>query len=187
MDELVKKLEGLGVPSDVLSGLKEKLGDNFVTDIQSLGLKGAAEKAGIDVSTLPDIDMTAVKNFGKEIMGTDVDGDEKTGVEEALDMAKDLADTVKMSEALETVTDAAKEAMGTDVDGDGKTGVADAAANIKDAVTSNATVQSATEKVEEMKDKVASSDLGQKAAEVGDKALAAGNGLLSKIKSFFGA
>ena len=144
MDELVKKLEGLGVPSDVLSGLKEKLGDNFVTDIQSLGLKGAAEKAGIDVSTLPDIDMTAVKNFGKEIMGTDVDGD-------------------------------------------GKTGVADAAANIKDAVTSNATVQSATEKVEEMKDKVASSDLGQKAAEVGDKALAAGNGLLSKIKSFFGA
>lgn len=139
MDELVKKLEGLGVPVDVLNGLKEKLGDNFVTDIQSLGLKGAAEKAGIDVSTLPDIDMTAVKNFGKEIMGTDVDGDGKTGVEEALDMAKDLADTVKMSEALETVTDAAKEAMGTDVDGDGKTGVADAATNLKDAVTSNAT------------------------------------------------
>ena len=110
MDELVKKLEGLGVPSDVLSGLKEKLGDNFVTDIQSLGLKGAAEKAGIDVSALPEIDMVAISNFGKEVMGTDVDGD-------------------------------------------GKTGIADATTNLKEAVTSNATVQSATEKVEEMKER----------------------------------
>ncbi len=187
MDELVKKLAGLGVPADVLTGLKEKLGDNFVTDIQSLGLKGAAKKAGIDVSALPDIDLTAIKNFGSELLGTDVDGDGKTGIAEALDTAKDLASKVDVASMKKEATSIVQEALGKDVDGDGKTGLGDAVNNMKETLSKNETVQQATEKVSEMKDAVASSEVGQKATEMGGQALAAGQGLFGKIKSFFGA
>ena len=55
------------------------------------GLKAAAAKVGIDTTNLPDVDFQNLAEAAKELMGTDVDGDGKTGITEAVENIKQAA------------------------------------------------------------------------------------------------
>ena len=90
MNTLVEKLAALGIPTDMISTLEEKYGSDLIPQIQTLGLQWVAEKAGLDTSKLPDIDMIQLLSLRSELMGTDIDGDGKTGMSEVLDTATDL-------------------------------------------------------------------------------------------------
>ena len=104
MDQIVKKLTASGVPSDMIEKLKSGLGDTFQSTIMSGGLKAAAAKLGIDVSTLPEIDwkdgLEAIEEFtGKDLNrdGKIGDGDGKTGMMEAVENAKKAVANTDMS------------------------------------------------------------------------------------------
>jgi hypothetical protein len=159
MSVISDKLKSLGVPDSVVSSLEEKLGDKLEGELQTSGLKAVAEKVGIDVSSLPDIDLSGVINVGKELMGKDIDGDGKTGLAEAADTLKDMAAKGGLGDAAEKVADMVSEARGVDADGDGKTGITEAVATAKDALTNS---------------------------DIAGKATASAGGLLAKIKSFLG-
>ncbi len=88
MDEIVKKLMASGVSGDMVEKLKSGLGNAFESTALSGGLKAAAGKLGLDASSIPDIDFKGFMNAAKEFVGTDADGDGKTGISEALDDAK---------------------------------------------------------------------------------------------------
>jgi hypothetical protein len=101
MDEIVKKLMAGGVSGDMIEKLKAGLGDKFQSEIMTSGLKGAAAKVGLDASTLPDIDFKNVMEGVKELMGTDIDGDGKTGIGEAVQNLKEAAANTDMSKVKE--------------------------------------------------------------------------------------
>jgi hypothetical protein len=98
MDEIIKKLTAGGVSADMIEKLKSGLGDNFESSIATMGLKGAAEKLGLDTTNLPDIDFKNLAEAAQELMGKDVDGDGKTGISEAVENAKEAMANTDMTE-----------------------------------------------------------------------------------------
>jgi hypothetical protein len=98
MDEIIKKLTAGGVSADMIEKLKSGLGDKFESSITTLGLKGAAEKLGLDTTDLPEIDFKNVMEAAQELMGKDVDGDGKTGMSEAVDNVKEAMANTDMAE-----------------------------------------------------------------------------------------
>jgi hypothetical protein len=98
MDDIIKKLMAGGVSADMIEKLKSGLGDKFESSIATMGLKGAAEKLGLDTTDLPDIDFKNVMEAAQELMGKDVDGDGKTGVSEAVDNVKEAMANTDMTE-----------------------------------------------------------------------------------------
>jgi hypothetical protein len=101
MDEMIKKLIDGGVSADMVEKLKSGLGDKFESSIATMGLKGAAEKLGLDTTDLPDIDFKNVMEAAQELMGKDVDGDGKTGISEAMDNAKEAMANTDMTKVKE--------------------------------------------------------------------------------------
>ena len=97
MDDIIKKLTASGVSSDMIDKLKSGLGDKFESSIASMGLKGAAEKLGLDTTDLPDVDFKNAMEAVQELMGKDVDGDGKTGVSEAVENAKEAMKNTDMA------------------------------------------------------------------------------------------
>ena len=85
----------------MIEKLKSGLGDTFESSIMTMGLKGAAEKIGLDTSALPDIDFKNALEAVEEMTGKDLnrdgkvgDGDGKSGMTEAVENAKEaLANT----------------------------------------------------------------------------------------------
>lgn len=108
---VLEKLKSLGVPADTIDAIEQKLDSGMLGDIQTLGLKGALDKNGIDTSKLPDIGLDDVKNFGAELMGKDVDGDGKTGLAEVVDTAQDAFAKVKDSGLADKVKDVAEDKL----------------------------------------------------------------------------
>jgi hypothetical protein len=100
MDEIIKKLTAGGVSADMIEKLKSGLGDKFESSITTLGLKGAAEKLGLDTTDLPEIDFKNVMEAAQELMGKDVDGDGKTGMSEAVDNVKEAMANTDMAEGI---------------------------------------------------------------------------------------
>jgi hypothetical protein len=98
MDDIIKKLTAGGVSADMIEKLKSGLGDKFESSITTLGLKGAAEKLGLDTTDLPEIDFKNVMEAAQELMGKDVDGDGKTGISEAVENAKEAMANTDMAE-----------------------------------------------------------------------------------------
>jgi hypothetical protein len=108
MDEILKKLTAAGVSTDMIEKLKSGLGDKFESTIMTSGLKAAAEKVGLDASTLPDIDFKNALEAVEELSGKDLnrdgkvgDGDLKTGVTEALENAKEAIANTDLTGAKE--------------------------------------------------------------------------------------
>lgn len=101
MDDIIKKLTASGVSSDMIDKLKSGLGDKFESSIASMGLKGAAEKLGLDTTDLPEIDFKNAMEAVQELMGKDVDGDGKTGISEAMDNAKEALANTDMTKVKE--------------------------------------------------------------------------------------
>ncbi len=85
MDDIIKKLHAGGVSHDIIEQLKTGLWNTFETELITNGFKVAAEKIGIDTTHLPHIDFHNIGEAGKELIGTDVDDDGRTGVAEALE------------------------------------------------------------------------------------------------------
>ena len=98
MDEVIKKLTAGGVSADMIEKPKSGLGDKFESSITALGLKGAAEKLGLDTTDLPEIDFKNVMEAAQELIGKDVDGDGKTGISEAVENAKEAMANTDMAE-----------------------------------------------------------------------------------------
>lgn len=90
MDFIVNKLVTLGLPKEIVDKLADSFWDKLSEEIKENGIKKVCEKIGIDPAKVPDIDIDAVVNIFSELSGKDADGDGKTGVMEALDMAKGL-------------------------------------------------------------------------------------------------
>ena len=97
MNEILKKLADAGLAPDMIEKLQTGLGETFESTLLSGGLKAAAEKVGIDTTNLPEIDFTNMAEAAKEFMGTDVDGDGKTGIMEAVDNLKEVATNTDMA------------------------------------------------------------------------------------------
>lgn len=90
----------------MIEKLKSGLGDKFESSIITMGLKGAAEKIGLDTSTLPDIDFKNAIEAVEELTGKDLnrdgkigDGDKKTGMMEAVENAKEAIANTDISGA----------------------------------------------------------------------------------------
>ncbi len=98
MDDIIKKLTASGVSEDMIGKLKSGLGDKFESSIATMGLKGAAEKLGLDTTDLPEIDLKNVMEAAQELIGKDVDGDGKTGMSEAVDNVKEAMANTDMAE-----------------------------------------------------------------------------------------
>ena len=98
MDDIIKKLTAGGVSADMIEKLKSGLGDKFESSIATMGLKGAAEKLGLDTTDLPEIDLKNVMEAAQELMGKDVDGDGKTGISEAVENAKEAMANTDIAE-----------------------------------------------------------------------------------------
>ena len=101
MDDIIKKLSAGGVSADMIEKLKSGLGDKFESSIATMGLKGAAAKLGLDTTDLPEIDFKNAMEAVQELMGKDVDGDEKTGVSEAVENAKEAMKNTDMTKVKE--------------------------------------------------------------------------------------
>jgi hypothetical protein len=92
------KLTSAGVPAAIVDKLESALGDKLEGELMTGGLKAAAAKVGIDTTNLPDVDFQNLAEAAKELMGTDVDGDGKTGVTEAVENLKQAAANTDMAE-----------------------------------------------------------------------------------------
>ncbi len=71
MDEIIKKLKEGGVSHDIIEQLKAWLGNTFETELVTNWLKVAAEKIGIDTSSLPNIDLTNLSHAAQEFIKND--------------------------------------------------------------------------------------------------------------------
>ena len=101
MDDIIKKLTASGVSSDMIEKLKSGLGDKFESSLATMGLKGAAEKLGLDTTDLPEVDFKNAMEAVQELMGKDVDGDGETGVSEAVENAKEAMKNTDMTKVKE--------------------------------------------------------------------------------------
>lgn len=88
--DILGKLAALGVPQDIVDKLNVQFGNELLTELKTNGLKAACEKAGIDATNIPDIDVAALTGAFSELMGDDADGDGKTGIMEAVDTLKSV-------------------------------------------------------------------------------------------------
>lgn len=84
---LLEKLAALGVSSDIVTSLQSKIDDAFLTDINTLGLREAAQKVGVDLSVLPDGVLDKIKDG--MIDAIDADGDGKVEMSDVAALAQE--------------------------------------------------------------------------------------------------
>lgn len=99
--DIKNKLTSAGVPAAIVDKLELVLGDKLEGELMAGGFKAAATKVGIDTTDLPDVDFKNLTEAAQELMGTDVDGDGKTGVAEAVENLREAAANTDMAEVKE--------------------------------------------------------------------------------------
>ena len=91
MSAITDKLTSLGLPENIISELQSKAWDALETELMQGWLKATLTKFGIDANILPDVDFKNTIEAVQELTGTDVDGDGKTGVSEAIENLSEAA------------------------------------------------------------------------------------------------
>lgn len=83
---LLSKLAEIGLPDNVISLISEKIssGENVTNQIQKNGLEQMLTSFGVDTASLANVDFSRFSIIS-EILGNDVDGDRKTGIDEVVD------------------------------------------------------------------------------------------------------
>lgn len=104
MSSITDTLVSAWIPKSVVDTLQSSFGDKLENELVTNGLKSAAEKVGIDASTLPDIDFQNGIEAVQELMGTDVDHDGKTGVSEAIENIQEMAKNTDMTAVSKSAT-----------------------------------------------------------------------------------
>ena len=96
MSAIIDKLNSLGISPEIISELQTKAGDSLEGELVQNWLKAVATKFGIDATNLPDVDFKNLTEATQELMGTDVDGDGKTGISEAVENVQEALKNTDM-------------------------------------------------------------------------------------------